>query len=97
MAMQPWFTDAKLGIVVLEGIMGARYDPRAWAPLFARAGARYAVLTSRHQEGVALWDTAYGDSTSELVHVTGSAAGIGSCEGFRSPAAHLIACPFQAV
>ncbi|MEV7031316.1 alpha-L-fucosidase [Streptomyces sp. NPDC093272] len=89
MAVQPWFTDAKLGIFVhwgiyavdgvqeswsfydgvvpherymsqLERFTGARYDPRAWADLFARAGARYAVLTSRHHDGVALWDTAYG-------------------------------------
>lgn len=29
--------------------------------LFARAGARYAVLTTRHHDGVALWDTEYGD------------------------------------
>ncbi|MFG3295951.1 alpha-L-fucosidase [Streptomyces sp. NPDC048179] len=90
MAMQPWFTDAKLGIFVHWGIYavdgvqeswsfyddivpherymsqldrftGARYDPKAWADLFARAGAKYAVLTSRHHDGVALWDTAYGD------------------------------------
>jgi alpha-L-fucosidase len=39
----------------------SRYDPREWAALFARAGAKYAVLTSRHHDGVALWDTAYGD------------------------------------
>ncbi|MFI9833433.1 alpha-L-fucosidase [Streptomyces sp. NPDC051913] len=90
MAMQPWFTDAKLGIFVHWGIYavdgvqeswsfyddivphdrymsqldrftGARYDPREWADLFARAGARYAVLTTRHHDGVALWDTEFGD------------------------------------
>ncbi|MGW7822335.1 alpha-L-fucosidase [Streptomyces puniciscabiei] len=90
MPMQPWFTDAKLGIFVHWGIYavdgvqeswsfyddvvpherymsqlrrftGARYDPKVWADLFARAGARYAVLTSRHHDGVALWDTRYGD------------------------------------
>ncbi|CAM5260534.1 hypothetical protein SVIOM74S_06059 [Streptomyces violarus] len=90
MAMQPWFTDAKLGIFIHWGIYAvdgvqeswsfyddivpydqymsqfdrftaARYDPRDWARLFARAGAKYAVLTSRHHDGVALWDTAYGD------------------------------------
>ncbi|MGY6021584.1 alpha-L-fucosidase [Streptomyces spinosirectus] len=90
MAIQPWFTDAKLGIFVhwgiyavdgvqeswsfydgdvpherymsqLERFTGAAYDPRRWADLFARAGARYAVLTSRHHDGVALWDTRYGE------------------------------------
>ena len=45
----------------LDGFTAANYDPRAWAALFARAGARYAVLTSRHHDGVALWDTAHGD------------------------------------
>ncbi|MET9875352.1 alpha-L-fucosidase [Actinacidiphila glaucinigra] len=45
----------------LDGFTAARYDPQAWARLFARAGARYAVLTARHHDGVALWDTAQGD------------------------------------
>jgi alpha-L-fucosidase len=35
-----------------------RYDPDAWAGLFARAGARYAVLVAKHHDGFALWDTA---------------------------------------
>lgn len=45
----------------LDGFTASQYDPRAWADLFARAGARYAVLTARHHDGVALWDTAHGD------------------------------------
>ncbi|MFG2352422.1 alpha-L-fucosidase [Streptomyces sp. NPDC048521] len=45
----------------LDGFTASRYDPRAWADLFARAGARYAVLTARHHDGVALWDSAHGD------------------------------------
>ncbi|WBO68036.1 alpha-L-fucosidase [Streptomyces camelliae] len=44
----------------LDGFTASRYDPRAWAELFARAGARYAVLTARHHDGVALWDSAQG-------------------------------------
>jgi alpha-L-fucosidase len=44
-----------------HGFTAARYDPRAWAALFARAGARYAVLTARHHDGMALWNTAHGD------------------------------------
>jgi alpha-L-fucosidase len=35
-----------------------KYDPEAWAALFREAGARYAVLTSKHHDGFALWDTA---------------------------------------
>lgn len=88
--IQPWFTDAKLGIFLhwgiysvdgvaeswsffhdqvpydrymaqLEGFTAAAYDPGAWADLFVRAGARYAVLTAKHHDGVALWDTAAND------------------------------------
>ncbi|WP_261719945.1 alpha-L-fucosidase [Streptomyces sp. FZ201] len=44
----------------LDRFTAARYQPREWARLFARAGARYAVLTSRHHDGVALWDSAHG-------------------------------------
>ncbi len=86
--MQPWFSDAKLGIFLhygiyavdgvaeswsfysgdvpheqymkqLDGFTASAYDPKAWAALFARAGAKYAVLTARHHDGVALWDTAH--------------------------------------
>lgn len=38
-----------------------RYDPRAWARLAREAGMRYAVLTTRHHDGFALWDTATTD------------------------------------
>ena len=45
----------------LDGFTASHYDPRAWAELFARVGAHYAVLTARHHDGVALWDTGHGD------------------------------------
>ncbi|MFI6492919.1 alpha-L-fucosidase [Streptomyces sp. NPDC050564] len=90
MPMQPWFTDAKLGIFIhygiyavggwaeswsfytgevsheqymkqLDGFTASHYDPEAWAELFARVGAQYAVLTTKHHDGVALWDSAHGD------------------------------------
>jgi alpha-L-fucosidase len=98
--MQPWFTDAKLGIFIHWGIYSvgkwgeswpifnkqvpydtymaeaanftaAKYDPRAWAELFAAAGARYAVLTTKHHDGFALWPT----KLSKLNSVDGSPAG----------------------
>ena len=88
--MQPWFSEAKLGIFLhwgiyavngipeswsffkgdishkdymkqCEGFTAENYDPRAWADLFARAGARYAVLTTKHHDGVALFDTQQND------------------------------------
>jgi len=40
----------------LDGFTASRYDPRAWADLFVRAGAGYAVLTAKHHDGFALWD-----------------------------------------
>jgi alpha-L-fucosidase len=40
----------------LDGFTASGYDPQAWAELFAKAGARYAVLTAKHHDGVALWD-----------------------------------------
>ena len=35
------------------------YSPDEWAELFKKAGARYVVLTSKHHDGFALWDTKY--------------------------------------
>lgn len=35
------------------------YKPDEWAKLFKKVGARYAVLTTKHHDGVALWDTEY--------------------------------------
>lgn len=42
----------------LGGFTASRFDPAEWARLFTEAGARYAVLTAKHHDGVALWDTA---------------------------------------
>ncbi len=41
----------------LGGFTASRYDPAAWAELIQRSGARYAVITTKHHDGVALWDT----------------------------------------
>ncbi|MGW1876447.1 alpha-L-fucosidase [Streptomyces sp. NPDC001975] len=38
-----------------------KFDPRAWVELFRDAGAQYHVLTSKHHEGFALWDTKLSD------------------------------------
>lgn len=42
-----------------QAFTAKNYDPEAWADLFKKVGARYAVLTSKHHDGVALWDTKY--------------------------------------
>ncbi len=48
-----------------EGFSAANYDPQAWANLFERAGARYAVLTTKHHDGFALWPTQESDLKAE--------------------------------
>ena len=44
-----------------EGFTASKFDAKAWAELFKRAGAQYVVLTSKHHDGVALFDTQYSD------------------------------------
>ena len=41
----------------LKGFTASKYDPEAWASLIKESGARYAVMTTKHHDGVALWDT----------------------------------------
>ena len=45
----------------LDGFTASKYDPERWAALFERAGAKYVVLTTKHHDGVALWDTQAND------------------------------------
>ncbi|MDD6210013.1 MAG: alpha-L-fucosidase [Bacteroidales bacterium] len=40
------------------------YNPREWAKLAKKAGMKYAVLTAKHHEGFALWDTKLSDYKS---------------------------------
>ncbi len=39
----------------------ANYNPEDWAKLIKSTGAGYAVLTTKHHDGVALWDTELSD------------------------------------
>ncbi|MCC6354537.1 MAG: alpha-L-fucosidase [Verrucomicrobiae bacterium] len=41
----------------LSRFRAENYNPEAWAEVFQKAGARYAILTTKHHDGVALWDT----------------------------------------
>lgn len=85
-----WFSDAKLGIFIHEGIYAVNgvgeswsfhnrkisyadymkqlkgftlknYNAEAWADLIQESGARYAVLTTKHHDGVAMYDTKMND------------------------------------
>ena len=45
----------------LDSFTAEQYDPKMWARLIADSGARYAVLTTKHHDGVALWHTKLSD------------------------------------
>jgi alpha-L-fucosidase len=39
----------------LKGFTASKWQPSEWAAVIAGSGARYAVLTAKHPDGVALW------------------------------------------
>lgn len=41
----------------LQGFTANNYNPAYWASLIKNSGARYAVITTKHHDGVALWPT----------------------------------------
>jgi alpha-L-fucosidase len=45
----------------LDGFTASSYKPEKWASLIKKSGAKYAVLTSKHHDGFALWDTKLSD------------------------------------
>ncbi len=40
-----------------QGFTAKNYQPEYWAELIKNSGARYTVITSKHHDGMALWDT----------------------------------------
>ena len=49
-----------------DGFTASKYDPKAWLDLIKESGARYTVLTTKHHDGVALWDTKVPDAISTV-------------------------------
>jgi len=45
----------------LKGFTLSKYDPSSWADLIKESGARYAVITTKHHDGVAMYDTKMND------------------------------------
>lgn len=41
----------------IKGFTATNYQPESWAKLIKSTGARYCVITSKHHDGVALYDT----------------------------------------
>jgi alpha-L-fucosidase len=42
----------------MQGFTASKYNPESWAELIKESGARYAVITTKHHDGLALWPTA---------------------------------------
>lgn len=45
----------------LNGFTASKFDAKYWADLIAKSGAKYSVLTTKHHDGVALFDTKFSD------------------------------------
>lgn len=41
----------------LNGFSASRYNPQDWVKLIKDSGAKYAVITTKHHDGVSLWDS----------------------------------------
>lgn len=41
------------------------YQPEHWADLIKNSGAKYSVITTKHHDGFALWDTKFGNLNSK--------------------------------
>lgn len=40
-----------------KGFSAKNYNPKQWVDLIKNSGAKYAVITSKHHDGIALWNT----------------------------------------
>lgn len=52
----------------LNGFNASKYDPKQWVQLIKESGAKYAVITTKHHDGVALWDTKTPNATTTIKH-----------------------------
>ena len=52
----------------LDGFSAEKYHPEEWGSLIKNSGAKYAVITTKHHDGVALWDTKCVDAISTVNH-----------------------------
>lgn len=52
----------------LEGFTASKYDPQQWVQLIKESGAKYAVITTKHHDGVALWNTKTSNAITTIQH-----------------------------
>jgi alpha-L-fucosidase len=50
----------------LDGFTAANYRPEEWVKLIKESGAKYTVITTKHHDGVSLWNTKAIDATTTL-------------------------------
>ena len=50
----------------LDGFSAEKYNPNHWAKLIKESGAKYTVITSKHHDGFALWNSKSGGINSFL-------------------------------
>ncbi|TKC06144.1 alpha-L-fucosidase [Pedobacter frigoris] len=50
----------------LHGFNASKYNPTAWVNLIKESGAKYSVITTKHHDGVALWNTNGENATTTL-------------------------------
>lgn len=48
-----------------EGFTASNYNPKEWVNLIKESGAKYTVITTKHHDGVALWDTKAGELSTK--------------------------------
>ena len=48
-----------------EGFTASKYNAKEWVDLIEQSGARYTVITSKHHDGFALWDTKAGNISAK--------------------------------
>ena len=51
------YTSQENYLKQLDGFTAKNYNPQEWVKLIEDSGAKYTVITSKHHDGIALWDT----------------------------------------
>jgi len=52
----------------LNGFTASKYNPEEWAKLIENSGAKYTVITTKHHDGVSLWDSKADQATTTKIH-----------------------------
>ncbi|WP_316797233.1 alpha-L-fucosidase [Pedobacter agri] len=52
----------------LNGFNAQKYNPQEWVNLIQESGAKYAVITTKHHDGVALWDSKMPQAVTTVNH-----------------------------